>query len=105
MAKIAWPNHRGDIPHYPPSGLNTASSHFTRAWPSLFGSPLWSHGNVDAALALGVELNRALDHCEDRVVPADANARARVPLGAPLTHEDIAGDDVLAAEVLHTEAL
>jgi hypothetical protein len=75
------------------------------AWGPLFGSPLRSHGNVDSAPALGVELDRPLDHGEDRVIPADADAHARVPLGAALAHEDVAGDDALTAEPLNAEVL
>jgi hypothetical protein len=57
------------------------------------------------APSVGVELDRALDHGEDRMIFADADARAWVPLSAALAHEDVAGDDVLAAEALHAEAL
>src|SRR5512136_3094636 len=64
-----------------------------------------AHRHVNASVALGRELNGALDHGEDRVVAADADAGARVPLGAALAHQEVAGDDVLAAVALHAEAL
>ena len=44
-------------------------------------------------MRLVVELYRALDHGEDRVIGAHADARARVPLRAALAHENVAGND------------
>ena len=64
-----------------------------------------SHGNVDSALALGVELDRALDHGEDRVISANADACAGVPLGAALPYQDRTAGYQLSAEPLHTELL
>src|SRR5215471_17625957 len=40
-----------------------------------------------------------------RVILADADVLARVPLGAALAHDDVAGEDSLSAELLHAEAL
>src|SRR5699024_4620324 len=57
------------------------------------------------AAALGAELHRTGGEGEQRVVSATADAHARVELGAALTHQDLAGVDLLAAEALHTEAL
>ncbi len=47
----------------------------------------------------------AVDQREQGVVPADADVRARVPLGAALAHDDIAEvrKAGLAAELLHAE--
>src|SRR5215210_6051923 len=39
------------------------------------------------------------------VILAQADVVARVPLGAALTHDDVAGANGLAAELLHAEAL
>ena len=69
------------------------------------GHPLAASRKRRLALALGVEFDRAFDHGKDRVVLADADASARVPLSAALTHEDIAGDDVLTPEVFYAKPL
>ncbi len=68
-------------------------------------SLLGAHGNVDAAVALGLELDLAFLDSEDGVVSADADAGARVPLRATLAAEDVAGDHMLAAVALDAEAL
>src|SRR4029079_1670478 len=39
------------------------------------------------------------------MVLAQADVVARVPLGAALAHDDVAGEDVLPTEFLHAEAL
>ena len=39
------------------------------------------------------------------MVAADADVDARVELGAALAHEDVAGEHVLATELLHAETL
>src|SRR5690348_18503442 len=39
------------------------------------------------------------------MVLADADVVAGVPLGAALTHDDVAGEDSLSAELLHAGAL
>src|SRR3954454_8313529 len=47
----------------------------------------------------------AVGKCKKRMVFAQADIVARVPLGAALTHDDVAGANHLAAELLHAEAL
>src|SRR3546814_5969238 len=42
---------------------------------------------------------------EDSVVAAHADIGAGMELGAALAHQDVAGDDGFAAELLHAEAL
>src|SRR4029078_271385 len=59
----------------------------------------------DAALRFGLERNAAVDECKQRVVAAHAAVFARMPLGATLAQDDVAGRDLLAAEHLHPEAL
>src|SRR4029453_3915149 len=58
-----------------------------------------------APLALVLELHDALDERVDRVVRADADVAARVPLGAALPDDDVAGDDALAAKLLDAAVL
>src|SRR5262249_43098729 len=60
---------------------------------------------VDAALGFGTELDLAIDEREQCVVLAQADVLPRVPLGAALTRDDVAGDDLLAAENLQAQAL
>src|SRR6266481_4131211 len=50
-----------------------------------------------------VELDRTARGREQRVVAADADMGARVKLGAALAHDDVAGDDDLAAIFLDAE--
>ena len=59
---------------------------------------------MNAAVRPGVELHRAVDQREQRVVAAHADIGARVELGAALAHDDVAGDHDLAAELLDAEA-
>ncbi len=61
------------------------------------------HRDVDAALGLGREFHLALADREQRVVAAHADAVARVPFGAALAHDDVAGNDALAARLLDPE--
>jgi len=60
---------------------------------------------VTAAATFGLELHRAGRRGEQGVVTTQADVRARVELGAALTHEDVAGQHALAAELLHAKAL
>lgn len=60
--------------------------------------------HVDAA-GVAVEHDAAVDEGEDGVVTADADAGTGVEFRAALADEDVAGDDGLAAEFLHAEAL
>ena len=59
----------------------------------------------DLAAALRTELDRAGLEGEQRVVTATADVGAGVEVGAALTDDDLAGEDLLAAEPLHAEAL
>ena len=51
----------------------------------------------------GIGVDLAVDQREQRVVAAQAHARTRMELGAALADDDVAGDDSLAAELLHAE--
>src|SRR6185312_1478544 len=57
-----------------------------------------------AAANPAVELDRPLLKREQRVVAADADPVAGMKLGAALAHDDVAGHDDLAAELLDAEA-
>src|SRR5262245_35233516 len=60
--------------------------------------------DVDATAFL-VEVNRAFDQREDRVVASQADVPAGTPLRAALPDDDISGDDVLAAVLLDSQTL
>ncbi|CCA91450.1 hypothetical protein PP1Y_AT4866 [Novosphingobium sp. PP1Y] len=71
----------------------------------LFGG--FSHdvyGDVLAALLAIVEAHATFGSGEQGVILADAHVHARVHLGAALTHDDVAADHFLTAELLHAEA-
>src|SRR5262245_44891564 len=53
----------------------------------------------------GFVFDDAVDEREQREVAAHAHAGPGVHLGADLAHDDVAGDDALAAENLHATAL
>src|SRR6187431_2279142 len=73
---------------------------------SACGGLLRRHHDVDdLAAALRTELDRAGLEGEQRVVTATADVGAGVEVGAALTDDDLAGEDLLAAEPLHAEAL
>ena len=60
----------------------------------------------DVHLAVGlVELDGAVAQGEQRPIAADAHALAGVMLGAALTDDDAAGEDLLTAIELDAEAL
>jgi hypothetical protein len=61
--------------------------------------------NEDAALGFGTELNAAVSECEQGVVLAKADIRARMPFGPALARNNVAGDTLLPAEQLDAEAL
>ena len=61
-------------------------------------------GNVDAA-SVAVEEHVAVHKGEDGVVAAHAHAVAGGELGAELAHENVAGQDLLAAEALDAAPL
>src|ERR1700730_9970709 len=57
------------------------------------------------ALGFGTELDATVDQREQGMVLAQAYIGARVPLGAGLARDDVAGKSVLAAENLQAEPL
>src|SRR6516162_6526109 len=61
-------------------------------------------GDIGPPSPARVELDRAGRGGEQRMVAADADMRPRMELGAALAHDDIAGNDDLAAELLDAEA-
>src|SRR5690348_15009475 len=68
--------------------------------------PTSARDHVHRALTLGAfdrKLHLAIDQREQRVVAAEADADARMELGAALAHDDVAGFDDLAAEQLDAE--
>src|SRR5262249_48285587 len=60
---------------------------------------------LDPALGLGRDLAAAVDGREPRMVLGQASIGARVPLGAALARDDVAGEHVLAAKNLQAEPL
>src|SRR5918996_3774079 len=85
---------------------NGAPSPFRESSGALFGgNRARDHRHVRAPAPAGTEPDLAFDQREQRVIPADADIVAGVPAGAPLADDDVAGDDVLAAELLHAEPL
>ena len=74
----------------------------------LFGSSLRRHRHhrhVDAAFGFGAELDVTIHQGEQGVIPAQADIAARMPLGAALARQNVAGDHGFAAENLEPEAL
>src|SRR5438067_3278902 len=75
--------------------------------PSLFRRV--GHNRVDAdifaAEAAVAECHAAVLKREQRVVLADSDIGAGIPAGTALTHDDVAGANRFAAELLHAEAL
>jgi hypothetical protein len=61
--------------------------------------------HVFAAELSVAERNLAVSKRKEGMILAQADVAARVPLGAALTHDDVAGASLLAAEQLHAEAL
>src|SRR5215510_7643070 len=59
----------------------------------------------DAALGFGTELHMTVDEREQGVVLAKADILARMPLGAALARNDVAGHDLLPAEQLYAQPL
>src|SRR4051812_40062901 len=53
--------------------------------------------DLEARLALVLELHHAVDQRVDSVVRAETHVVPRVPLGAALAENDVAGDDLFAA--------
>src|SRR4051812_10212889 len=88
---------RGPAMHRPPNRRQMGSMLLSGEWQRL-------HGDMHLALGLAGEFHLAVDQGEDRVVTAEADIGAGIPLGAALTHQDVAGNDGLAAELLDAEA-
>src|SRR5690349_15048401 len=66
----------------------------------------WSADDVHhRAPGLRLELDLAVGLGEQGVVAAHADVDAGMELRAALAHQDVAGDDALAAELLEAEAL
>src|SRR5262249_52889733 len=60
-------------------------------------------GDEDAPAALGGKLHTTLGEGEQRVIGAHANIGAGVHLGAALPHQDVAGQNLLAAVALDAQ--
>src|SRR5947208_11856715 len=58
-----------------------------------------------AAKLAVAERDAAVRKRKQGMILAQADVVARVPLGAALAHDDVAGEDRLSAELLHAEAL
>ncbi len=63
------------------------------------------HGYEYAAVGLRTEVHVTCGQCENRVVLADANIGAGMPLGSALTQNNVARNDSFAAELLYAKAL
>src|SRR5436190_19927826 len=63
------------------------------------------HRDEDAALAFGTEFDAAGGEREQRMILAEADIGARVPSGAALAGDDVAGHHRLAAENLQPQPL
>src|SRR5262245_37969725 len=64
-----------------------------------------NNGYDGAAFGFGAVFDASFDQCKKRMVLADADVLAGVPLGAALAHDDVAGKTMLTAETLHAQAL
>src|SRR4249919_3165385 len=77
----------------------------------LFGSHLFGrcrrreHVHLDLAAGPLAERDDAVDGGEEGVVAADADILAGVHLGAALTDQDVARQDLLAAEAFYAQPL
>jgi hypothetical protein len=89
--------------HRPPFAGKMGSVLLGGEWQRLRRS-LGLHGDMHLALGLAGEFHLAVNKGEDRVVAAETHIGARIPLGAALTDQDVAGNDGLAAELLDAEA-
>src|SRR5690625_5011521 len=69
------------------------------------GRARWSDDADHAAVALAAELDGARGQREQCVVVPATHAVTGVDLGAALAHQDLAGEDGLAAEALDAKAL
>src|SRR5690606_2909539 len=87
------------------TGLSADPPFFVRVWFGLLGR-LRNRENRDegAALESLAERYTALGNREDGMVTAHQDAFARPPLGATLTHDDVARNGGLATKELHAKA-
>src|SRR6478752_5883063 len=76
-------------------------------WERLFGRERRrrEHVHLDLAARAGAEADHAVDGGEQRVVAAETDILAGVHLGAALADQNIARQDLLAAEALHAQPL
>jgi hypothetical protein len=84
--------------------METCDTSKIRSSP-LFGS-LHFLGRYDrdvAACTIGFEFYNAIGKREQRVILAYADVATGVPLGAALTHENVAAQNCLAAKLLHAK--
>ena len=73
---------------------------------SCFCNNLFGRNNVDQTTStLDAELNRACRESEQGIVAAATNVLTRVELGAALTHDDLAGLNLLTTEALNALSL
>ena len=70
----------------------------------LSGLRLRKHRNKCAAFQTFMKGHVSFGGCKDRVVTTKANTLARPPLGAALTHDDVARNDDFSTELLHAKA-
>src|ERR1700757_1719843 len=77
----------------------------TEVWSRLFGRHhlVRDHRHIGAVVALGDEFHGAVDRGEEGMVTTHAHVLAGPELGAALTNEDVAGEHLLAAELLDAE--
>jgi len=61
--------------------------------------------DLEAGAVLVLELHEPVDQRVDREVCAKPDVAAGVPFGAALPNDDVAGDDLLATELLHAPVL
>ena len=84
--------------------LTKNAAAFTAARSRLFEPLLSGVDDVDAT-AFAIELDEAIDQCEEREVRALANVGAGMKLVAHLTDQDVASANLLATKLLDAAAL
>ena len=97
-------NQKGDNDTVIPLGGPPSQALGVFATGSLLGSlGGWQHVHEHAAAGLLLEGDLAFDKGEQRVVLAHADILAGMNLGATLAHDDVAGENRFAAELLHAK--
>src|SRR5271166_1262991 len=86
-----------------PRGLVAGAGFSSFRTPPLVCRALQAHGYILSAVAFELERNFAGGSGEQSMISAHADIAAGVELGAALTHQNVAADDALAAELLHAE--